>query len=593
MNRISHIASRVAGGVLDAEATAKQRDLQDFRQSIHFLEIEGKRLDQGNSLENILGGEKFSWKTRQQILNIIDLMEIHEGDSDFVVPKNLHHFFEGYRLKFLARSKIPGDLPTEPFPTNFTPEYVINKVAAVISNSLLSEISTKGVLPHNLDDLLFWHKDEIRSAGFLTLKLNRGNRFHDPQVKVVFVKGMNGDYYFDENGIEKASIDAAKMETMLHSLSRRASKSIEFPHRTQSFAYDCGATAVLTVLQYYGFNEDMINEQGVFDAIGTDINGTDNEGIEAGMTKLGFKYERVMTLEDIDRHVEAGRPVLVSVAQWIENGVPVWHYEVVTARDGDHYIIADPWAVNLVWVPREVFEKIWYEPHDVEVRRWGIGVYGEAKYHEVIAPMDYKLARISARVAAKALKPDKILNFPFCHQVYDYDCGACALQSILTYYGGTVREQKIMDKADTSEEDGTDAPGILKALRFYGLKYEDGSMTVEQIKKYLDKNVPVMMIIQAYNGKPPKTWKGKPDHSHWVVAIGYKGDKIIFEDPDAPFRTYVDKKDLMDRWYDYNNDPHYYGIAVFGKPVFKPDLILPLKRSETEAEGRMEKLKKS
>jgi len=204
-----------------------------------------------------------------------------------------------------------------------------------------------------------------------------------------------------------------------------------------------------------------------------------------------------------------------------------------------------------------------------------------------------RIASISARVAAKALKPDKILVFPELRQVYDYDCGACSLQSILTYYGSTVREQKVMDKADTSKRDGTDAPGILKALRFYGLKYEDGSMTVEQVKKYLDKNVPVMMIIQAYNGKPPKTWKGKPDHSHWVVAIGYKGDSIIFEDPDAPFRTYVDKKDLMDRWYDYNNEPHYYGIAVFGKPVFKSDLILPLKRSETEAEGRMETLKKS
>ena len=503
MNRLAQIAERVAGGVLDAAAIAKARDLQDFRKSIHFLETEGKRLDKGNSLEDILGGEKFSWKTRQQILNIIDLMEVYEGDPDFVVPKNLHHFFEGYRLKFLARSKIPGDLPGEPSPTNFTPEYIINKVAGIL----------------------------------------------------------------------------------------------DFPHRTQSFSYDCGATAVLSVLQYYGFNEDMIDEQGVFNAIGTDINGTDNEGIESGLTKLGLKYENAMTLEDIDRHVEAGRPVIVSVAQWVDNGVPDWHYEVVTAKDGDHYIVSDPWAVNLVWVPRDVFEKIWYEPKDCEVRRWVIGVYGEAKYHEIIAPMDYKLARIATRLmskfAASSIKPEKLLVFPELHQVYDYDCGASALQSIVTYYGGTLREQKVMERADTSEEDGTDAPGILKALRYYGLKYEDGSMTVEQVKEYLDKNVPVMMVIQAYNGKPPKTWKGKADHSHWVVAIGYKGDKIIFADPDSIYRTFVEKKDLLDRWYDYNNEPHYYGIAVFGKPAFKKDLILPLKRSETEAEGRMEKLKKS
>ena len=204
-----------------------------------------------------------------------------------------------------------------------------------------------------------------------------------------------------------------------------------------------------------------------------------------------------------------------------------------------------------------------------------------------------RIARISDRVAARSLKPDKLIVFPELHQVYDYDCGACALQCVLAYYGGTVREQKVMEHADTTEEDGTDAPGMLKALKYYGLKFKDGSMTIEDVKAYIDKDIPVILIIQAYNGKPPKTWKGKADHSHWVVAIGYKGNKIIFEDPDSVYRTYVDEKDLLDRWYDYNNEPHYYGIAVFGKPAFKPSLILPISRSETEAEGRMEKLKKT
>ena len=204
-----------------------------------------------------------------------------------------------------------------------------------------------------------------------------------------------------------------------------------------------------------------------------------------------------------------------------------------------------------------------------------------------------RFAEIVERIAVSILHPDKLIEFPEFHQIYDFDCGASALQSVITYYGGTVREQKIMEHADTTEKDGTDAPGMLKALRYYGLKYKDGSMTIEDLKGYIDKDIPVIIIIQAYDGKPPKTWKGKEDHSHWVVAIGYKGNKIIFEDPDAAFRTYVEEKDLMDRWYDYNSEPHYYGIAVFGKPMFKTDLILPIKRSETEAEGRMEKLKKA
>lgn len=167
---------------------------------------------------------------------------------------------------------------------------------------------------------------------------------------------------------------------------RAGSKITDYPHRTQSFAYDCGATAVLTVLQYYGYNLDKLNEQSVFDAIGTDVNGTENQGIESGLQKLGMPFQKVSTLADIDINVDNGYPVVVCACTYPRD----WHYMVVIARDGMDYIVSDPWSVNLSRVSIDIFDKVW---HEEDGTRWGVAVIGESKFHGGITPMDVKLAR--------------------------------------------------------------------------------------------------------------------------------------------------------------------------------------------------------
>jgi len=176
---------------------------------------------------------------------------------------------------------------------------------------------------------------------------------------------------------------------------RTASKITDYPHRTQGFAYDCGATAVLTVLQYYGYTNDKLNEQSVFDAIGTNLDGTDNVGIESGLQKLGVVFERVTNLQDLDRHLDEGHPVVVCACTYPND----WHYMVMIAREDSSYIVSDPWSVNLSRVPVSVFDAVWYDQDDEEFKRWGVAVMGEAKYHGGITPMDVKLAQIAERVA--------------------------------------------------------------------------------------------------------------------------------------------------------------------------------------------------
>ena len=166
-----------------------------------------------------------------------------------------------------------------------------------------------------------------------------------------------------------------------------ASRILQYPHRTQSFTYDCGTTATLTVLNYYGFDLDHgVNEQTVMDAIGTDLEGTSNEGIEAGLKKFNLAFENVHTLEDIDRQLELGRPVIVCGDTYPRD----WHYMTLIGNENGYYIVSDPWSMPIVRVKREIFDKVWVES---DGSRWGVGVIGEPKYKSDLTDMDVKLAR--------------------------------------------------------------------------------------------------------------------------------------------------------------------------------------------------------
>jgi ABC-type bacteriocin/lantibiotic exporter with double-glycine peptidase domain len=142
----------------------------------------------------------------------------------------------------------------------------------------------------------------------------------------------------------------------------------------------------LTVLHYYGYNNDKINEQTIIDALGTDMDGTDNAGVENGLHKLGMVFEPVIDVPTMQKHLDAGHPVVVCAVTYPQD----WHYMVVVSQDDGNYIISDPWSVNLVKVDKQVFDSIW---HEQDGSRWGAAVLGEAKYRREIAPMDVKLAR--------------------------------------------------------------------------------------------------------------------------------------------------------------------------------------------------------
>ena len=168
------------------------------------------------------------------------------------------------------------------------------------------------------------------------------------------------------------------------------------------------------------------------------------------------------------------------------------------------------------------------------------------------------------------------ITLPQLRQTFDYDCGAKALQAVLVYYGIEEKEDSLIKQLKTSK-DGTSIINIIKTAKKYGLKTDSGEMTIKDIKKYIEKKIPVILLLQAWSEKKNINWEKDWVDGHYVVAIGYTKDKILFEDPSSFVRTYLKYDELEKRWHDIDGNKKYihYGIAIFGKrPKFNPKKIV-------------------
>jgi hypothetical protein len=104
-------------------------------------------------------------------------------------------------------------------------------------------------------------------------------------------------------------------------------------------------------------------------------------------------------------------------------------------------------------------------------------------------------------------------------------------------------------------------------------------MTIEELKAYIDKDNPVILMIQAWvkNETEFKGWS----NGHFSVCIGYTSDELLFADPSLYDIGYIPIDKLLERWHDLDvGDKKYYqlGIAVYGKkPKFDLERIEEIK----------------
>jgi ABC-type bacteriocin/lantibiotic exporter with double-glycine peptidase domain len=174
-----------------------------------------------------------------------------------------------------------------------------------------------------------------------------------------------------------------------------------------------------------------------------------------------------------------------------------------------------------------------------------------------------------------------ILDFPVQNrQGTRYTCGADCVQKVMEYYGEDYREMDLARILKTDPEQGTYVKNIVEFFRLHGLKtVVKQKMTVNELIDKINRNIPVIIMLQAWGSKEnfEKNYRNDWDHGHFVVVIGYTNDSILVADP-ALFNTgYIPKPELKGRWHDTdegNAKTYQLGISVYGKkPKFDKDKL--------------------
>jgi predicted double-glycine peptidase len=178
----------------------------------------------------------------------------------------------------------------------------------------------------------------------------------------------------------------------------------------------------------------------------------------------------------------------------------------------------------------------------------------------------------------------KVLDFPVSRQAFDYSCGPSAVQAVMAYYGEEFRESELIPLMKTASDEGTYTRDIIKFLHYQGLSTQlKHKMTLKELFRYIDRNIPVIVLIQAWGSGDnfSKHYKDCWDDGHFVVVIGYTEENVLISDPALFTVGYIPRGEFMERWHDLDyadTKTYQLGIAVYGKkPMFREENLERIK----------------
>lgn len=160
---------------------------------------------------------------------------------------------------------------------------------------------------------------------------------------------------------------------------------LEFPDLRQMSNYDCGATAVQSVLAYYGID---FREEKVLKMAGTTKDGTPIEGIKKILKHFKLRFrEKEMDIEQIKKCIRRKIPVIMLVQAWADKKVD-WandwndgHYVVAIGYSQKKIYFEDPAAYNKTYLFYHELRERWHDidtnPNGKKYFNFGIPVYGK------------------------------------------------------------------------------------------------------------------------------------------------------------------------------------------------------------------------
>jgi len=151
--------------------------------------------------------------------------------------------------------------------------------------------------------------------------------------------------------------------------------------------------------------------------------------------------------------------------------------------------------------------------------------------------------------------PPAVLEVPYLPQSVLL-CGGAALAMVERWWGRRGVYAEDFAALVQPAKGGILTTDLARTARTRGWDAWDGPGTPELVRQSLDHGAPVIALIQA-----------APDRYHYVVVIGWSGDRVVFHDPaGAPYSS-LDQDRFMARWAGANQ------WAMVARPVPPPPVV--------------------
>ena len=162
-------------------------------------------------------------------------------------------------------------------------------------------------------------------------------------------------------------------------------KTLAFPELRQTYGYDCGASALQSVLVYYGIEE--LREDEIVQLAGTtEKDGTTPTGIMRVLQAFGLEHEAgVLTLADVCTAINYGHPVIMALQAYRDDTrIPYakcWddgHWVCAIGYDATRVYFEDPSSYKRTWLGFPQLLERWHDVGDngKKLEHWGCIVKG-------------------------------------------------------------------------------------------------------------------------------------------------------------------------------------------------------------------------
>lgn len=166
-------------------------------------------------------------------------------------------------------------------------------------------------------------------------------------------------------------------------------KILDFPTFRQTYNWDCGPSALQSILAYYGYE---VREDKLIKMSGANRDGTSIAGIVKTLEKYDLKCKsESMNIEKIVEFINQKIPVILMVQAWTSKKEVDWvndwvdgHFVIAIGYDEDKFIFEDPSSAYRVFLSYSELGERW---HDVDTDNkkyfnYGIAVYGKESIYD-------------------------------------------------------------------------------------------------------------------------------------------------------------------------------------------------------------------